>query len=244
MSNTWVVVNAENSNQTGAILEFLLEEFCRIFGSDVMMNERCVVFNDPKSDCPRFNHSVPLCIRLHQSRLTLWSQTIFQLSHEMCHYAMHQTKANRDITLSWFEEIVCEAISLYALEYASKEWCKCELSRLDPNFFEAHKDYLDKELSTSFTYEFRNSDSLQKLVEYEAQALPENRRESHVYERNAVYRAISDNPLELRCVLDYTKYIEDNGITIDFKRWIQDNPCNLLKKIEEIYPIKVEHCHH
>ena len=241
MSDKWVVASTENSNQTCAILEFLLEEFCRIFGSDVMMNKLCVVFNDPKSSCPRFNHSTPLSIRLHQSSLTFWSQTIFQLSHEMCHYAMHQTKVNRDITLSWFEEIVCEAASLYALEYASKEWSRCKLSQIDPNFFKEHKDYLDEELSNNFTYEFRNLDSLQKLIEYEVRSQPENNRESHGHERNALYREISSQPLELRCVLDYTQYIKDNGIAIDFDRWIEDNPCNFLMKFREVYPVKLEH---
>ena len=119
MTGKWTVLESNNSNHTYYILEFLLEEFCQIFGFNVMHNEDCIVYNAPHSRCPRFIHSKPLSIRLHQSSLTFWSQTIYQLSHELCHYAMHQTKANKKISLSWFEEIICEAVSLYALKYSA-----------------------------------------------------------------------------------------------------------------------------
>lgn len=203
-----------------------------------MLNEDCIVYNDPQSECPRLNHSTPLSIRINQSSLTFWSQTIFQLSHEMCHYAMYQTKANKDVTLSWFEEIVCEAASLYALEYASKEWLKCQLSKNSPAFFQSHKSYLDGELLKDYTDVFKRCNTVEKLKAYELQELPENQRETHRLERNIVYRAISANPLELKNVLDYTKYIENNGVTIDFDKWLQDAPCHFLEELKAIQPVE------
>ena len=240
MAGKWTVQQADNSQHTLFILAFLLEEYCRIFGTNVMLNEDCIVYNDPQSECPRFNHSQPLTIRLNQSSLTYWCQTIFQLSHEMCHYAMHQTKSNRNITLSWFEEIVCEAASLYALEYASKEWLKCRLSINNPTFSQSHKSYLDDELANDYTDEFKQCDSVEKLRAYELQEFPENKRETHRLERNIIYRAISANPLELKHVLDYTKYMENNGITIDFDKWLQDAPCRLIEELKAIQPVKLK----
>ena len=240
MAGKWTVQKTENSDHTCLILAFLLEEYCRIFGFDVMLNEDCIVYNDLNAECPRFNHSQPLTIRLNQSSLTYWCQTIFQLSHEMCHYAMHQTKSNRNITLSWFEEIVCEAVSLYALEYASKEWLKCRLSINNPTFSQSHKSYLDDELANDYTDEFKQCDSVEKLRAYELQEFPENKRETHRLERNIIYRAISANPLELKHVLDYTKYIENNGITIDFDKWLQDAPCRLIEELRAIQPVKLK----
>ena len=156
----------------------------------------------------------------------------------MCHYAMYQTKANKDVTLSWFEEIVCEAASLYALEYASKEWLKCQLSKNRPAFFQSHKSYLDGELLKDYTDVFKRCNTVEKLKTYELQELPENQRETHRLERNIVYRAISANPLELKNVLDYTKYIENNGVTIDFDKWLQDAPCHFLEELKAIQPVE------
>ena len=239
MAGKWTVQKSEHYENTAFILAYLLEEFSRIFGSDVMTNEDCIVYNDISSQCPRFIHSSPLSIRLHQKSLMFWSQTIFQLSHEMCHYAMHQTKDNKDITLSWFEEIVCEAVSLYALEYASKEWSACKLSQYSPDFASNHKKYLYDELKSDYTDGFKVCDSVDKLLLYEVQKKPENERETHCEERNIIYATISKNPLELKSVLNYTKYIENNGVTIDFDRWIQDNPCNLLQELKKIQPVKI-----
>ena len=242
MRGKWTVEKSQHYEHTFLILAFLLEEYCKIFGSDVMLNEDCIIYNDSQADCPMLITSlIPIRIRLAQDDLAFWPQTVYQLSHEMCHYAMRQHKTNKNLTLSWFEEIVCEAVSLYALEYASKEWQRCPLSKVAPLYIQTHQSYLEGQLAKNFTDEFKKCNTVEKLRAYELQELPENRRETHRLERNIVYRAISNNPLELKCVLEYTKYIESNGVTIDFDRWIQDNPCNLLKKIYEIYPIKTEH---
>ena len=48
MKNVWVVKDCEGSENIIAILEFLIPEFSRLFGDDVMYNERCIVFNDSK----------------------------------------------------------------------------------------------------------------------------------------------------------------------------------------------------
>ncbi|MBQ8624220.1 MAG: hypothetical protein IJ424_07625 [Oscillospiraceae bacterium] len=240
MTEKWIVQKSKN-DYTFLLLEFLLEEYCRIFGFDIMHNEYCVVFNDPKPKCPMIiTNTKPIVIRLSQDDLSFWSQTIFQLSHELCHYAMRQRKIDKDFTLSWFEEIVCEAVSLYALEYASKNWHKCQLSANRPTFFQNHKSYLDGELLKDYTDVFKQCNTVEKLRAYELQELPESQRETHRLERNIIYRAISTNPVELKCILDYTKYIEINGVTIDFDKWFQDNPCNLIKELKAIQPVVLE----
>ena len=177
MNGKWIVLGAENSDITCLILSFLLEEFSRIFGQNIMFNKDCIINNDPSSRCPLFIHSTPLSIRLSQPDLTYFSQTIFQLSHEMCHYALHQTKSNKDITLSWFEEIVCEAVSLYSLEYASNEWYKCGLAKHNPTFNQSNKEYLDNELKSPSSNAFQSCDSIEKLKYYECQRLSETQRE-------------------------------------------------------------------
>ena len=140
MSGKWTVQNAEHSEHGVYILAFLLTEFARLFGPDVMFNEDCIVYNDPSSECPMLIiNTTHVRIRLSQPNYSYWCQTIYQLSHEMCHYAFRQRKINKEFTLSWFEEIVCEAVSLYFLKYASERWSNCQLSQWSPSFFQNHK---------------------------------------------------------------------------------------------------------
>ena len=241
MSGRWTVQYAEHSEHGEFILTFLLSEFERVFGQSVMSNEDCIVYNDPSAACPMLIiNTTPVRIRLAQPNYSFWCQTIYQLSHEMCHYAFRQRKENKDFTLSWFEELVCEAVSLYFLKYSSDHWSDCQLSRLSPTFFQNHKTYLANELAKPFTDEFKQCDTVEKLAVYEKQRAPEDRRESQRSERNFIYEAILDSPMELKYVLDYTRYVMDNGVVIDFDRWILDNPCNLLQKLKTIQPIKSE----
>lgn len=115
MSNhaNWLIQRCEGAEYLDSLLEFLLPEYIRIFGQDIMTTTPCIVHNDPDSECPYFHHTTPLKIRLSMSELSYWAQMVYQLSHELCHYAMYQTKQDKTKTLSWFEEIVCEAMSLY-----------------------------------------------------------------------------------------------------------------------------------
>lgn len=239
MNGRWMVQRAEHCEDTCCILEFLLEEFEQLFGHDVMFNEDCVVYNDPRAVCPRLIYGAPVKIRLHQKSLSFWSQTIFQLSHEMCHYAIKQRTSKNACSLSWFEEIVCEAVSLYALEYASKNWARCRLSHQSPAFFRAHQSYLDDELADAGSDGLKRCDTVEKLMEYETQGWATTRRESYAAERINVYRAISAHPAELKCVLDYTRYVMSNGATIDFDRWIQDVPCRLVFCLKNVQPVRI-----
>lgn len=240
MSGKWTVQKSDGFENTVFILAFLLEEFSRIFGNDIMAIEDCIIFNDPHSECPMLITNLsPIHIRLSQESLTAISQTIYQLSHEMCHYAIRQRKTNKDFTLSWFEEIVCEAVSLYALKYSSEQWEKCLLSQTQPYWAQAHKTYLENQLNRESTNEFQECDTVEKLMVYEKKALPESKRETHRAERNAIYRAISSNPMELKCVLNYSKYVENNGVTIDFDEWIKEDSSNLLQELKKIQPVKL-----
>lgn len=239
MAGQWIIQKAERSNQAASILAFLLKEFSRLVGSDVMYREDCIVYNDPNADVPMLIiNALPVRIRLVQKGFEYWAQTIYQLSHEMCHFAFRQCKEKKEFTLRWFEEIVCEAMSLYALEYSSRNWQCCQLSKINPSFAQSNESYLNGELAKGFSDEFKKCDSVAKLIEYEKGDMPDGQRETHGAERNVIYRAISANPLELRSVLDYTKHISANGVVIDFDKWIQDKPCNLLNCLKQIQPVK------
>lgn len=235
----WQVQKCEGSKYTESILEFLLAEYIRIFGAGVMTTAPCIVYNDSTAKCPQFNHSQPLSIRLNQPSLSYWSQTIYQLSHELCHYAMYQTKQDKSFTLSWFEEIVCEAMSLYALQYSAQNWHKCGLSTSDPDYNKSILEYLNNEINRPALDGFMQCDTLDKLRIYESCELSENDRTSHIAERNTIYHAIVKDPTEAVCFLHYQMYIQhENGVAFDFDVWHKKERKNLILQLLGIFPVK------
>ena len=235
----WQVQLCERSEDLRSILEFLLAEYVRIFGQEVMTAAPCIVYNDPTALCPMFEHRTPLRIRLSQSSLSYWVQTVYQLSHELCHYAMYQTKQDKTQNLSWFEEIVCEAMSLYALHYAAKNWSKCKLAKYAPDFGKHIQEYLDGLLLCDASDGFEQCNTVEKLQNYEHEKFPENDRATHLKERNRIYEAILRDPTEASCFLHYQWYIQpENGVVFDFAAWYKDDPKNLVVQLLNIFPIK------
>lgn len=231
----WQVLRSDGAEYLMAILQFLLTEYSRIFGADTMTAEECIVYNDPESACPQiiFN-AEPLRIRLHQKSLSFWAQTIFQLSHELCHFALRQHRKNKDFVLSWFEEIVCEAMSLYALQWSAKNWGNCSLSMLNPQFSNAINAYLEDELAAESNDVFQKCVTVEMLAQYEVERSTD--RPTHKNERNLLFFEITKNPEECACFGDYHRYIDKNGITIDFERWEKDNPCQIIRFLHNLQP--------
>lgn len=232
----WKIRAFENSEKLEEIFNFLMTEYCRIFGTDTMTKEPCTIFNDQGAECPMLivNRN-PIQIRLAQKSLDYWAQTIFQLSHELCHYAIRQHKDDKNFTLSWFEEIVCEAMSLYALKFASKNWEQCKLYENNSSFASNIDNYLCNELKKTGTDTFRQCITVELLKEYEAHCCDE--RETRRNERNSLYYSITIRPSDCRYFCDYINYVnQQNKITIDFNKWEKDNPCQLIKQLHKLQP--------
>lgn len=233
--SVWKVQKNDGAQYVAALLEFLLPEFSRIFGVDTMTNEECIVFNDPEADCPMLIiNFTPVRIRLAQPSLSFWAQTIFQLSHELCHYAIRQHKINKDFTLSWFEEIICEAMSLYALHWVAENWDRCKLSQVNPQFANSIESYLTNELNSVGDESFRKCTSLDLLIEYEKEHSAD--RQTHRNERNSLFSEIVQAPEECVCFCDYCRYLDGNGVTINFARWEKDDNRKMVRVLHALQP--------
>ncbi|MDO5414883.1 MAG: hypothetical protein Q4F78_05400 [Bacillota bacterium] len=233
-SLTWKIYNDEY-RYISRILEFLLIEYENLFGVDYMNNEECIIYNDPNAKCPMLiTNSSPIHIRLAQSSTSYWAQMIYQLSHELCHYAFRQAKLDKSYTLSWFEEIVCESMSLYALDYTSKNWMKCELSGINQEYNKAIEDYFNNELNSDCNDGFKNAIKKDALKEYEK--MEKENRVSRKKERNIIYSAIRNNPRNVRCLMNYQEYlIVPDLISINFTEWKKATACSLLDIIESFF---------
>lgn len=234
---TFFVAQTEFSHQTQAILETLLTEFTRIFGEKAMTREFCLVYNDPNSECPSLlSGKDPLAIRLHQKSPVYWAQTVYQLSHELCHYAIYIHPERRKKLLGWFEELLCESMSLYALDYMAKNWKTCYLSKVNPGYKKSFISYLEDLLAPRSKNPLAKCKSEELMRDYAKKRRYD--RESRLRERNALYREILKNPLACRCFVDYVSYIAPGGATVDFAAWQEADPMNsLIPFMRKLQPI-------
>ena len=188
-NSKWTVAVFDGSEYVKHLLGFLLPEYTRLFGVETMNGERCIVFNDPKADCPMLiTSTVPVMIRLAQASTVYWAQTVYQLSHEMCHYAIRQRKTDKHFSIKWLEETFCEAMSLYALEYAARNWYRCPLSQKAPMFSAAFVNYIEDELRRPPQNDLSSCDTIEALRVCNQNA--ESRRAGRIRERNTLYTCI------------------------------------------------------
>jgi hypothetical protein len=143
--------NWQVQSDLSILFRFVLPMFERIFGQSIMSKEACTVFSD--LDCPTapvtaFN---PTRIIL-KAEPSYWSQVVYQLSHELTHYAVRQ-KTNyqySNCAIAAFEEPACEAMALYIEKLCSENWSNCEYSSWDSNWganFEVYRKAVYEKVS-------------------------------------------------------------------------------------------------
>lgn len=235
----WTIQPYKRSKDQLHLFDFLMAHFIRLFGKEIMLRSPCTVTNEPQKDNAYFYAGAQPRISLKVARLWDWSDTVFQLSHEMCHYAMSQARGGTRCCLSWFEEIVCEAIALYSLAYAAGHWRKCSLAKArdgEPAFF---RETLEKCFRAPWNDRFSNCRTPAQLEDYESRRLSESDRSSHRIERNLVYQAMVAYPGDISRVTRYDRYRSScHPIVIDFDRWLRDEPSPLLLTLKLIQPFQ------
>ena len=199
--------------------------------------EKCIIYNDSTAQWPMLiTNRIPIRIRLAQKSLTYWAQTIYQLSHELCHYAIRQSGMNMGLSLAWFEEPICEAVSLYFLYYCAMNWEQCKLYKINPTFSNGISRYLQEESCKIGTDSLKNCNTHEKLKQYNRIASDD--RAGHRNERNLLYNEIIKQPLACSVFCDYQRYIDrSNEVTIRFEDWKQDNPSPMISVLRSIQPI-------
>lgn len=124
----WILIEQtqDEVNYMRPIFTFILDQFVEIFGADIMEAEWCIVFNSVSAPCPMLiTNQTPIALRTDVKSLGIWNQYVYQLSHELTHYVIRQYKENKDSIIKWFEETLCEAMSLYILRQSSDKWFDC-----------------------------------------------------------------------------------------------------------------------
>lgn len=229
-------VDVDHTNTLGPLFFFVLSQFDKLFGQETMRAEKCFVFNDPNAPNPMLiTDCSPIMLRTSVDTINYWSQLVFHLSHELLHYAFRQKRSNKNDVLSWYEEIVCEAMSLYGLKYATVYWRVCPLNKRNHKYGQYMNSYLKDELSSPATTLFQKCTTIEKLTEYEL--IAETDRGSHCNERNALYAEFLKRPMEIKHLLNYADYrTGPNRILIDFDKWYADCPYDIIRFVGKMQP--------
>ena len=135
--NNWIV-----QNEIFPLFKFVLPMFETIFGQAVMANERCAVYIDMNSATAPVTAFVPTRIILN-TESGRFSKVIFQLAHELTHYAVRQNTGYQytNCAIAAFEEPAAEAMSLYILKLCAERWINCDLFQYNLDYAKHFETY-------------------------------------------------------------------------------------------------------
>ena len=239
MNNNFYVIanNTDDEYYLSELASFIISGYECELGINFNDYEKCYIYNDADAECPMFIiNTNPVKIRLAQASTSYWAQSIYQLSHEMCHYLFRQYKSNKNFTLRWYEEVVCEAVSLYFLNYGYRCWQHCSLKSFNNGFDKSIREYLLNELNKCGTDELKNCTTKDSLLEYEVSGV--YNRQSHYNERNLLYNGLCVFKTGFSALLDYEKYLNKDKVTFNYDRWKGVVSTELIDIIKIIQPVK------
>ena len=156
LGNNWYYSTAtgEKDPNIEGVFRPMFNRFLEMFCKQSMTHTPVIIFNCTNAPFPAMMpFGERYYIRLAMSDTKYWAQMIYQLSHEMMHYAFFCSFHCPDIRqlttmldtgrTAWNEEIISEAMSLYMLWYMAANWQRSPLAQIDPNYGAVIKYYLD-----------------------------------------------------------------------------------------------------
>lgn len=231
---TFVAKTADEQRCMSTLFSFVLKQFVEIFGTTALNSEKCVVYNEPVAPCPMLvTNRTPIRIQTCTDSLKIWDQYIYQLSHELTHYVIRQYKEDKDAIVKWFEETICEAMSLYILKASSLRWNECPLSRNDPNYSLKIMHYFENAYNKIAPSALKKCHTLDDLKAVEN--FCETRRDDRGIERNYLLNNFLKYPESISAFIYYPLYMRGD-LQIDFAKWKKNNSSPIVSALESIQP--------
>jgi hypothetical protein len=172
-----------------------------------MANDFCI-YNDPNVPYPMLiTNKESLIIRTYVET-GFWCQFIYQFSHELTHFVIRTFKNDKNIYVKWFEETICESISLFILKISAEHWELCPLYILNNNYNKSILKYFQNEYKKhgSKLKDCKNIDELKRIEE-----TCEEKRLERFDERNMIYDIIIKFQKKVKIIFYYTNYIHNNS---------------------------------
>jgi hypothetical protein len=235
MSDLWDE-NFETMSQT------VIKYFRPLLGNDkdIFDKEPFVGKNDPTRGYPEiFPLSTPIVIWTCAVDSSHWCQFYYQFGHEITHYVFHQHKKNKNSIIKWFEETVCEAMSLYIMHIISWHWTDNAFYSRDNGYNIAIDDYINTVQEEPGTDRLRQCQctTLEQLREIEE--IGGKNRADRDYERFCLYQLFLESPDKIYSIFYYTDFIQPDGLLMDFDKWIASfsDAKDFLETVKTIQPI-------
>ena len=171
--------------------------------------------------CAAEKNNIPFnMVHLTMQAYTYWCQVVFQLSHELTHYMIYSHCKDESNYASWIEETICEAMSLYFLEWYRDNWEELSLYKYNAVYDKKVGEYLEDELRKEGTERLSRCGSYQELIEIDRTS--QNCREDRRTERNKLFSLIYER--DIKGMIYYRDYIIPNSKILDCDRYLQDFP--------------------
>lgn len=112
----------------------------------------CHIQINPSLGAPHYIDSAQLrgvhLIELTVDHFNIWNQMLFQLAHEITHCFIFCNNQSAAQNISWVEETICEAMSLFFIKLSSQNWSRLPLNKINPKYArQSMITYLEKELN-------------------------------------------------------------------------------------------------
>ena len=150
-----------------------------------------------------------------------WCQVIYQLSHELTHCFINCLNGDMKYHISWLEETICEAISLYFLNYFYNNWSMLPLYSKNTGYAPSIYDYLNNLLFNQGNNKLSLCTSMNELEELDKTS--QDLREDRLTERIKLYNNITaDN---IAALINYRSFAIDNlhVDTVNYRQTYMDN---------------------
>lgn len=200
------------------------------------------IVKDTMHGCPQFcsklqNPYLPCdLIIVDMESLDRWNQFVFQFSHEYTHYIIHCANDSQEQRSSWVEETICEAVSLFFLQYFWANWTQCELYNWDPGYCKYFKSYLESRLNTPGNHRLGQCYDVEELKAINQTS--QDCREDRAEEMHSLYKMIRLVE-DIEGLVHYKDFVVPETILLDTSKYRDAYPnslaiqylCSLQEKI-------------
>lgn len=156
-------------------------------------------------------------ILLDAKGYTYWSQIIYQLAHEMTHCIIHILSNVGTRSTPWIEETICEAMSLYFLDYFATNWSRCSLSNFNAEYGSSIWEYLNILLLNDGNFRLTQAKDQSELEDINCSAQVAEKRIDRKEEVRYLYSVLKIT--DVIGLLRYREYMIDGSILLDTERY-------------------------
>lgn len=230
-------LNESEKEFTPLIIKDCFLLFSKIFGLQVANNEQVIIYKDETAETPMLvTNQEDLLIRIASSNLMFWCQLIYQLSHELTHYISRQVNGISN-SVSWFEETICEAMSLYTLDYFYENWETTNIGKNFPNFKSSVNQYLCDLLNKEdYGLYIDKIKTFKDLINFDKESQEKEGRDKRRHIVKQFYNLIKKHPEDIKTLINYKPHVDIIKKEIKKEEWVMNTQSEILKQVLEFTP--------